>query len=53
MYLHPDTEQSARHDETSVQVGPARLQFHRTLRVADNAKTYMLPPVRFTVPGMA
>lgn len=31
--------------ESTVAVGPAKLKFHRTLRVPDNARNYLLPPV--------
>jgi hypothetical protein len=37
--------QSVYWEETSINAGPAKLRFFRTLRVPDNAKKYLLPPV--------
>jgi hypothetical protein len=31
---------------TTLSVGPARLEFMRTLRIPDNSSKYLLPPVR-------
>jgi len=33
------------YEESTVKLGPASLKFHRTLRVPDDAKDYLLPPV--------
>ena len=33
------------YEESIVKVGPATLNFQRTLRVPDNAQNYLLPPV--------
>ena len=33
------------HDESCVEVGPASLKFHRTLRIPEDADEYLLPPV--------
>ena len=41
------TDKFVRYEESTVEVGPATLKFQRTLRVPDNAKNYLLPPVRF------
>lgn len=35
---------------TAIRAGPAQLQFHRTLRVPDNAEKYLLPPGLGTFP---
>lgn len=40
------THQFVHYEESTVKVGPASLKFQRTLRVPDNAKNYLLPPVR-------
>ncbi|SRR6266576_1348079 len=32
-------------EEATIKAGPAELRFFRTLRVPDNAKKYLLPPV--------
>ena len=37
------------YEESIVKVGPATLKFQRTLRVPDNAKNYLLPPVCFII----
>ncbi|KIM75941.1 hypothetical protein PILCRDRAFT_826774 [Piloderma croceum F 1598] len=36
--------------ESAIVVGPAKIQFHRTLRVPDDAKNYLLPPGLGTFP---
>lgn len=41
------TDKFVQYEESTVKVGPATLKFQRTLRVPDNAKNYLLPPVRF------
>lgn len=33
------------YEESTIKVGPTSLKFQRTLRVPDNAKKYLLPPV--------
>lgn len=38
-------DKTVTYDESTVKIGPANLKFHRTLRVPDNAKNYLLPPV--------
>ena len=35
--------------EHYVQIGPAKLKFNRTLRIPDDAKEYLLPPVGVTI----
>lgn len=40
------TWSTARNEGSTVHLGPANFQFHRTLRVPDDSKTYLLPPVR-------
>jgi hypothetical protein len=37
--------QSVDWEEETINAGPAKLQFFRTLRVPDNADKYLLPPV--------
>jgi len=38
------------YDESRITTGPAKIQFHRTLRVPDDAKNYLLPPGLGTFP---
>ncbi|KZP34521.1 hypothetical protein FIBSPDRAFT_772231 [Athelia psychrophila] len=44
------TWSAAQYKGSTVQLGPAKFQFHRTLRVPDDAKTYLLPPSLGTFP---
>jgi len=44
------TDKFVEYEESTVKVGPATLKFQRTLRVPDNAKNYLLPPVRLFFP---
>lgn len=39
-----DAKKTVDYKDDTVKVGPANLKFHRTLRVPDNVKNYMLPP---------
>ena len=38
-------DQIVRWEESTIDAGPAKLRFFRTLRVPDNADKYLLPPV--------
>ncbi|KAF7986960.1 hypothetical protein HWV62_3 [Athelia sp. TMB] len=41
---------AVQYKESTIGLGPAKIRFQRTLRVPDNAKTYLLPPGLGTFP---